>query len=263
MMEAALEKQSPIYLKQSPIYLLCQSLKNPNCTLKILRLEWCKLTAACCGTLAVVLSTSRCLTELRLRGNPLGDAGAQLLCEGLKHPTCQLQRLGLWGCSLTAACCEDLAAVLSTNQTLLELGLGSNGLGDAGVHLLCEGLKHPAQLRILGQMFYSCTLPGLQLPFQRSRGPVLWGCSLTAACCEDLAAVLSTNQTLLELGLGANALGDAGVHLLCEGLKHSACHLKELWLSKYGLSEETQRRNSAGAGSLKKIKPSLKLGYIF
>ncbi|KAM6060063.1 LOW QUALITY PROTEIN: NACHT, LRR and PYD domains-containing protein 3-like [Theristicus caerulescens] len=173
-----LEKQSRIYLKQSPIYLLCQSLKNPNCTLKV-RLEWCKLTAACCGVLATMLSTSQCLMELRLRGNALGHPGVQLLCEGLKHPTCSLQRLGLWGCSLTDACCGDL--------------------------------------------------------------------------------VLSTNQTLLELGLGANALGDAGVHLLCEKLKHSACHLKELQLSKYGLSEETHQE----LAHLKKIKPTLKIGYIF
>ncbi|XP_054692610.1 NACHT, LRR and PYD domains-containing protein 3-like isoform X3 [Grus americana] len=223
-------------------------------------LEWCKLTAACCGVLATVLITSQCLTELRLCGNALGDLGVRLLCEGLKHPTCRLQRLGLWGCSLTDACCGDLAAMLSTNQTLLELGLGANALGDAGVHLLCEGLKHLAcQLRVLGQIFYPRTLPGLQLPFQKSRGPALWSCSLTDACCGDLATMLSTNQTLLELGLGANALGDAGVVLLCEKLKHPACHLKELWLSKYGLSEETHRE----LAHLKKIKPSLKIGCIF
>ncbi|XP_009688661.2 NACHT, LRR and PYD domains-containing protein 3-like isoform X1 [Struthio camelus] len=225
-------------VKQSPIYLLCQSLKNPSCALKILRLEWCCLTAACCEDLASVLSTIQTLTELRLRGNALRDHGVQLLCKGLKHPICRLQKLGLWGCSLTDACCGDLAAVLRTSQTLLELGLGANALGDAGVHLLCEGLKHPAcRLQTLG----------------------LWGCSLTDACCGDLAAVLRTSQTLLELGLGANALGDAGVHLLCEGLKHPACRLKAFRLNKYGFSEEAYRE----LAHIRKIKPSLNIGYIF
>ncbi|KAM6409436.1 NACHT, LRR and PYD domains-containing protein 3-like [Rhynochetos jubatus] len=245
--------------KQSPIYLLCQSLKNPNSTVKILRLEWCKLTAACCGVLAMVLSTSQYLMEMRLCGNALGDPGVRLLCEGLKHPTCRLQKLGLWGCNLTDACCRDLATVLSTSQALLELGLGANTLGDAGVHLLCEGLKHPAcQLRVLGQIFYPHTLARLQFSTQKRRSPVLWGCNLTDACCGDLATVLSTSQALLELGLGANTLGDAGVHLLCEGLKHPACHLKELRLSKHGLSEEAHREMA----HLKKIKPSLKIGHM-
>uniref|UniRef100_A0A663LV15 Uncharacterized protein n=1 Tax=Athene cunicularia TaxID=194338 RepID=A0A663LV15_ATHCN len=43
----------------------------------------------------------------------------------------------------------------------------------------------------------------------------LWACSFTTACCGDLATVLSTNQTLLELRLGTNALGDAGHFPVC------------------------------------------------
>ncbi|NXO52469.1 NLRP3 protein, partial [Aramus guarauna] len=88
-----LEKQSPICLKQSPIYLLCQSLKSPNCTLKILRLRGCSLTDGCCGDLAAMLSTNQTLLELGLGANALGDAGVHLLCEGLKHPACQLRVL--------------------------------------------------------------------------------------------------------------------------------------------------------------------------
>ncbi|NXX15465.1 NLRP3 protein, partial [Podargus strigoides] len=57
------------------------------------RLWWCRLTSTICGDLAAVLGTSQTLRELDLGDNDLGDLGLQLLCEGLKHPSCQLRTL--------------------------------------------------------------------------------------------------------------------------------------------------------------------------
>ncbi|XP_062828707.1 NACHT, LRR and PYD domains-containing protein 3 isoform X2 [Anolis carolinensis] len=122
---------------------LCQGLLDSHCQLQSLQLHGCHLTAAACEPLSALLASKPSLVELNLGGNPLGDPGIHIFCKGMKNPQCGLQRLKLHQCSLTGAACTDLASVLETGPTLMELNLGDNSLGDDGVRQLCLALKKP------------------------------------------------------------------------------------------------------------------------
>uniref|UniRef100_A0A8C7BL86 NLR family pyrin domain containing 1 n=1 Tax=Neovison vison TaxID=452646 RepID=A0A8C7BL86_NEOVI len=137
-------------LSNTVVHSLCKALRFPSCCLETLRLAHCGLTAEGCIDLAWVLGTPKTLTNLELSFNPLLDLGVERLCNGLKQRGCRLQRLRLVGCSLTSSCCMALASALSASPRLTELDLQQNQLEDAGVRLLCEGLRRPTcQLRLL------------------------------------------------------------------------------------------------------------------
>ncbi|XP_069089639.1 ribonuclease inhibitor-like isoform X2 [Pleurodeles waltl] len=194
---------------------LCQGLTHPNCKIQTLWMGTCSLTGSCGADLSSAISTSQCLTELDLSCNILGDSGFIHLCEGLKQPGCKLWKLWVKHCSLTSACCAELSSALTINQTLTELGLSRNELGDSGVSQLCKGLKHP-----------SCRIQTL----------LVNTCSLTDSCCADLAAVLRTSQTLTAMHLNYNKLGDSGIAELCEGLKHPNCRIQTLGIVNCSLT---------------------------
>uniref|UniRef100_A0A8B9DPJ9 NACHT, LRR and PYD domains-containing protein 3 n=1 Tax=Anser cygnoides TaxID=8845 RepID=A0A8B9DPJ9_ANSCY len=159
------------------------------------------------------------------------------LCQALGHVGSSLQNLRLRYTRMTSACCQDLAAVLGTSPHLEELDLSFNtGLRDAGVQLLCEGLRdHACQLRVLR----------------------LGSCHLMGTCCQALATHLGENCSLSCLDLSDTELG-AGAVLLLRQLRHPACPLQALGLSVSALNEDALQELVA----LRELKPSLKIGDL-
>ncbi|XP_019487772.1 PREDICTED: NACHT, LRR and PYD domains-containing protein 14 [Hipposideros armiger] len=188
---------------------LCEALKHPDCKLQNLSLESCDLTTLCCLNISEALVRSQSLVFLNLSTNNLLDDGVELLCEALRDPKCYLERLSLESCGLTVAGCQDLSLALINNKRLTHLCLADNALGDGGLKLMSDALKHP-----------QCTLQSL----------VLRRCHFTSLSSEHLSSSLLHNKSLTHLDLGSNWLQDDGVKLLCDVFQHPSCSLQDLEL---------------------------------
>ncbi|XP_077629512.1 ribonuclease inhibitor [Crocuta crocuta] len=188
---------------------LCQGLVDSACQLETLKLENCGLTSASCKDLCGVVASKASLQELDLGDNKLGDQGIATLCPALLHPSSRLRVLWLWDCDITTAGCRDLCQVLRAKESLKELSLAGNELGDEGARLLCETLLEPG-----------CQLQSLWVK----------SCSFTAACCPHFSTMLTQNKHLVELQMSDNKLGDSGVQELCRGLSQPGATLRVLWL---------------------------------
>ncbi|XP_068849292.1 NACHT, LRR and PYD domains-containing protein 13 [Capricornis sumatraensis] len=208
-------------------------LGHSACSLKYLWLEKGNLSAAACGDLASLLTSTPRLTRLCLGLNPLGNEGARLLCGSLTWPACVLQRLELWCCWLGAPSCRHLSDALLQSRSLTHLNLRKNNLGDGGVKLLCAAL---------GRAY--CALQSLNLSH----------CFLTVAGCCELAHALKHNGHLKILDVGNNAVQDEGVRELCSVLKSPSCVLQTLGLEKCSLTATCCRPLSSVLGSSKSLE---------
>ncbi|XP_052034022.1 NACHT, LRR and PYD domains-containing protein 9A-like isoform X1 [Apodemus sylvaticus] len=139
------------FLEDSGVNLLCEALKDPNCTLEELWLSGCYLTSECCDAISTIFTCNKNLKTLKLGNNNIQDTGVKQLCEALCHPNCKLQCLGLDMCEFTSDCCEDMALALTTCNTLKSLNLDWNLLEHSGLEVLCDALMHKdCKLKMLG-----------------------------------------------------------------------------------------------------------------
>ncbi|XP_042560232.1 NACHT, LRR and PYD domains-containing protein 3-like isoform X1 [Clupea harengus] len=175
-----------------------------------------KLSPAHCSALAhMLLMSEEVLDEFDLKTYNTSDEGRRRMIPALRS----FRTAKLAECSLTDKSCEMVATVLQSRNSLTELDLSDNDLGDSGVQLLSDGLSSP-----------HCKLQTLRIA----------ECTLTDKSCGIVAAVLqSPNNSLTELDLSNNDLGDSGLQPLSNGLSSSNCKLQTLRIAECTLTNKS------------------------
>ncbi|XP_076142685.1 NACHT, LRR and PYD domains-containing protein 12-like [Alosa pseudoharengus] len=134
-------------LQDKGVDLLSEGLRDPQCKLETLRLNWCNLSKESCAIMVSVLQrTPSHLRELDMSDNDLQDEGVELLCVGLIDPQCKLETLRLSACLITHEGCSFLASALKSNPSdlkCLDLSYNPGDPGDPGVTELVGRLNDP------------------------------------------------------------------------------------------------------------------------
>ncbi|XP_074536876.1 NACHT, LRR and PYD domains-containing protein 12 [Halichoeres trimaculatus] len=242
-----------------------------------INLKSCSLSAGAISHLASALSKGHA-KELDLSDSRLGNEKLKILCTGLKDS--KLHSLDLVGCTLTEACCEDLASTLILGTPrLYVLDLRGNKIGDQGLVTLCKALQSPlcklqellvhsteltaASMEALSAAFCSghsemrkvdltwntigdtgveVLCKAVQHPLSKLQCLKFSDCELTDACCPLLMeAIMSEHCSLSELDLSVNELGQEGALLLCQALSQPDCPVTNLGLNRCELTEEVFR----------------------
>ncbi|XP_039209165.1 NACHT, LRR and PYD domains-containing protein 12-like isoform X2 [Crotalus tigris] len=188
---------------------LFEGLKHPQCTIEKLQLGGENTNESYMRHLTKIFRKNQRLRELSLSLNNADDRVIKILCEGLKHPECTIERLELGGENTNESYMRHLTEVFRKNQRLRQLCFSPKNPDDRAVEVLCDGLKHP-----------ECTIETL----------VLDGESANESYMRYLTEVLRNNQGLRELCLSLKNPDDKAMEVLCEGLKHPECTIEQLQL---------------------------------
>ncbi|XP_062389373.1 NACHT, LRR and PYD domains-containing protein 3-like [Sardina pilchardus] len=230
------------------------------------------LSPAHCSALAhMLLMSEEVLDEIDLKKYNTSDEGRRRLLPAVR--CCRKARLA--ECNLSEKSCGMVATVLQSPNSLIELDLSHNDLGDSGVHLLSKGLSsshcklqtlrlsncgisdegyvclalalmlNPTCVKVLdvnnnhpGESAQNLLSATLEDPHQKVEALQFADCKLTDKSCEIVTSVLQSPNSLLHLDLNHNDLGDSGVQLLSKGLSSFNCKIHTLRVSDCLITEK-------------------------
>ena len=119
-----------------------------KCTLTMLALDGCHISAQGASELAAALCKNSTLEELFIRYNPIGVDGATAVATFLLENK-TLTVLMLRDCHISGQGAVELAAALRKNSTLKRLDLDHNPIGVEGASSMSDMLQHNTSLKYL------------------------------------------------------------------------------------------------------------------
>ncbi|ETE57893.1 NACHT, LRR and PYD domains-containing protein 12, partial [Ophiophagus hannah] len=210
------------------VELLYGGLQHPDCKIETLEFTGQSMTEFCSRHLAGVLTKNQRLRELNFWLYYPDDKVVEVVCKGLQHQDCRIEKLGLNGEFLTKFYSRHLAEVLRKNQRLRELELSFIKL-DGETELLYAWLGHTKYVLDVLQ------LTGKNLIESGSRHPI---------------EILRKNERLRDLELSLKNTFNKTMELMRECLKHPEYAIEMLqyfgeFLTKFYSRhlEETPRKN--------------------
>eukprot|EP00808_Paulinella_micropora_P020740 g14005.t1 len=230
-----------------------------NSTLRTLSLGLSDIGAECAKALEDMLKVNTSLTSLQLEGKDIGPSGAKHIAKALQVNQ-SIERMYIQGNWIPVAALV-IASLLMVNQTLREVNLRANRIGDDVAHAIGEalkvntsltslqlegkdigpsGAKHIAKALQVNQSIERMYIQGNWIPVASFRDGKTTSMDLSHEGYDSrsalvIASLLMVNQTLREVNLRANRIRDDGAHAIGEALKDHPS-VTSVDLRKNGLS---------------------------
>lgn len=166
----------------------------------------CNLTTEECEEFGNLLRHCKNLEKIRLDKNDNMNNRMENIFAGLNHVKILLRDLNLSSCNIKADHCKDLSKFLSNALFLNKINLSFNDNLDEGLFYICNALNKKNTLNELN--FYSCKLTETQTKY--------------------ISKLFQNCYFLKKINLGMNRFMENGFSEICESLKMSYKHLKEI-----------------------------------